>query len=384
MTMIKINEPIAKAPVARAIDAGFGVMKFTRAATDAEKAAGAGDVVCDNFVSMAMDAEVEQVAVGSGRQRDTFIVTYDGRSYEVGKDVRTNVVGSDFGRDMTDAYYDSKVYHALMRGALAYMGEKHIDTLVLGLPMNHFENKERVSKLEMQYTGAIDLGNGRTVQVDKAVIHPQPFGGYISLGNDLPGINKALSLYPECGISELKTHEDLQALNVLIVDPGEFTLDWLLMTPGGAAQRVSNATSDAGRHRVLREVHRLLCEKLGRPLGSSYIADIDEALRAKLPLRIGGRAYDLTSDDFKATIERAVEDPIRQLFEGLRGADDRIHLIAVMGGSPHEVAEAIRKTRPFLPVYCPEATTGQKAPLYANLHGFQEWSEALSSQLVTA
>ena len=380
--MTKHSESQPVSPIARSIDAGFGVMKFTRAATRAEVDEAINNVVCDNFISMAIDADAEQIAVESGRQRDTVLVEYGGRSFEVGKDVRHNIVGSDFGRDMTDAYYDSVVYHALMRGALAYMGDKRIDTLVLGLPMNHFGNKDRVAKLESEYTGQIDLGHGRTVKIDKAVVHPQPFGGYISLGNDLDGINAALREYPECGIEPIKSAEDLKALNVLIVDPGEFTLDWLMMTPGGAAQRVSSASSDAGRHRVLRDVHGRLCELIGRPLGASFMADIDVALRTKRPFRFGGRSYDLEGEEFKTTIERAVEDPVRQLFEGLRGAEDRIDLVAVMGGSPFEVAAAIRKRNPFLPVYCPADATGQNAPLYANLRGFQEWSEALSSRIV--
>lgn len=378
--MTKLSES-QKPPIARAIDAGFGVVKFTRGAVPSEGEDAVNGVVCDNFVSMAIDADAKQIEVESGRQRDTVLVEYGSRSYEVGKDVRHNIAGNDFGRDMTDAYYDSTVYHALMRGALAYMGDKRIDTLVLGLPMNHFANKERVAKLESEYTGSIDLGHGKSVTICKAVVHPQPFGGYISLGNELDGINDTLSEYSQCGIKPLKSAEDLKALNVLIVDPGEFTLDWLMMTPGGAAQRVSSATSDAGRHRVLRDVHALLSEKIGKPLGASFMADIDDALRTKLPFRFGGRSYDLQDEEFQKTIERAVEDPVRQLFEGLRGAEDRIDLVAVMGGSPFEIANAIRKRNPFLPVYCPADATGQDAPLYANLRGFQEWSEALSSQV---
>ena len=83
-------------------------------------------------------------------------------------------------------------------------------------------------------------------------------------------------------------------------------------------------------------------------------------------------------------MEKAVEDPVRQLFESLRGADDRIDLIAVLGGSPGEVAAAIRRARPLLPVYCPEEATGQAASLFANLRGFQEWSEVVDLKTVSA
>jgi plasmid segregation protein ParM len=301
LTMNRLAENKSSGRAARAIDAGFGVMKFTRPATRAESKDAFNGVVCDHFLSVAIDAEKEQVSVDSGRKRDTVLVAYDGRSCEVGKDVKYAMVASDFGRDMTDFYYESKVYHALMCGALAYMGDEYINTLVLGLPMKHFENNKRVATLESQYTGEIDLGHGRKVTIGQTIVHPQPFGGYISLGNDLDGINKTLSEYPECGIKRLKSVEELYSLNVLIVDPGEFTLDWLLMAPGGQAQRVS---SDAGRHRILREVHALLEAKIGRPMGASFMTDIDEALRHKQPILIGGRAYDLSGEEFSAAVER--------------------------------------------------------------------------------
>ena len=372
------NKPVTR--IARAIDAGFGVMKYTRAAQPHENAVALNGVVCDSFLSIAIDADKEQVSVESGRKRDTVLVSYEDRSYEVGKDVRHTIVASDFGRDMTDSYYESRVYHALMRGALVYMDEPHIDTLVLGLPMNHFENKERVQTLQKQYTGSIDLGHGRSMTIGEAIVHPQPFGGYLSLGHDLDGINKTLRDYPECALNPLSSVDELGELNVLIVDPGEYTLDWLLMTPGGQAQRVSSAAGDAGRHRVLRDVRTLVSAKLGRPLGPSFLTDIDVALREKKPLKIGGRTTPLDTPDVLAVIEKAVEDPVRQLFEGLRGADDRIDIIAVLGGSPAEVAAAIRRARPYLPVYCPADATGQTASLFANLRGFQEWSETMCAQ----
>lgn len=362
----------------RAIDAGFGVMKFTRSAlpTDNTKKS----IVCDSFLSIAIPADRLQTEVDNSGRRDTHLVAYGDQSYEVGKGVRHTMVGSDFGRDLTDKFYDSKVYHALMRGALSSMNESVITTLVLGLPMNHFDNKERVSKLASQYTGQIELGNGQFVTIEQTIVHPQPMGGYVSLGSDIEGLNQAFKDYPRCGLGPLKGPADLQELNVLVVDPGEYTLDWLLMTPAGPAQRVSNAVSDAGRHRILREVHKALGASLNRPLGASFMADIDESLRSKKPIRIGGLPYDLNSPEYKTIIQKAVEDPVRQLFEALRGADDRVDLVAVLGGSPTEVAEEIKRSRPNLPVYVPSELTGQGASMFANLRGFQDWADAVDAK----
>ena len=107
------------------------------------------------------------------------------------------------------------------------------------------------------------------------------------------------------------------------------------------------------------------------------MTDIYEALRNKKPFRISGKLYSLDTPAYQAIIEKAVEDPVCQMFEALRGADDRVDLVAVLGGSPVEMAEAIKRARPTLPVYVPGNLTGQDASMYANLRGFQEWATAV-------
>lgn len=63
-----------KPGVPRAIDAGFGVMKFTRPVAANETAI--NGVVYDSFLSLAISAEGLQTEVDNGRRRDTHLVTY--------------------------------------------------------------------------------------------------------------------------------------------------------------------------------------------------------------------------------------------------------------------------------------------------------------------
>lgn len=84
-------------------------MKFTRKASQDELAESNNGVVFDSFPSLAMDGAGKQATVANARTRDTVLVEYDGAAYEVGKGVEHALVASDFGRDMTDSYYDSKV-----------------------------------------------------------------------------------------------------------------------------------------------------------------------------------------------------------------------------------------------------------------------------------
>lgn len=64
---------------------------------------------------------------------------------------------------------------------------------------------------------------------------------------------------------------DLRDMTHSIVDPGEYTLDWLVMQAGSSLMKVSNAIGDAGRHRVVRDIHKAVQETMGRPLGTSEL-----------------------------------------------------------------------------------------------------------------
>lgn len=205
------------------------------------------------------------------------------------------------------------------------------------------------------------------------VVQPQPFGGYAALGRDIQGINDALMSKKRDGISSMA---ELKELTVLVVDTGEFTLDWLLMKESGPVMKVSNAVSDAGRHRVIREIHKMIVEKMGRPVGNSWYSKIDQALRSKKKLRIAEFVFDFQETEFLEAVKKTVDDPVRQLFEGLRGTEDSVDLVVVVGGWPYDVKEAIEKTKDWLPVYCPE-----KQSIYNNLRGFQVWSQVHDSSI---
>lgn len=159
------------------------------------------------------------------------------------------------------------------------------------------------------------------------------------------------------------------------MDPGKYTLDWLYMKAGSPIMKASNAIGDAGRHRVVRDLHKMIQDKLGRPLGTSFYSDIDMCLRNGRNLRVGGDTFNLKEQEYLDLIKRSIDDPVRQLFEGLRGSEDRIDLVVVMGGSPTDVADAIKRSKPWMPVYCGKPDQGNNSSIYGNLTGFQAWAE---------
>ncbi len=205
------------------------------------------------------------------------------------------------------------------------------------------------------YTGKIQLTKDTFFEIGKVNVQPQPFGAYIGITKNIGDINKVLE---DNGSDLIKTPEGLRSMNILVVDPGEYTLDWLYMKAGAPVMRASNAIGDAGRHRVVREVHKMIQDKLGRPLGTSFYADIDYAMRTGKKFKAGGDAFNLQDQEFLDCVKRSIDDPVRQLFEGLRGSEERIDLVVVVGGSPGDVAAAIKRAKPWIPVYCGSSGQG--------------------------
>jgi plasmid segregation protein ParM len=352
------------APVVRAIDVGFGLVKLSLRTAD-----GVGFM---NFPSMAIPADASAVRTLGTRRRDTFDVPVNGANYEVGRDVGLAQAGGSFGRDVTDEFYRGAIYEALTKGALRYMaeaGDSTIDLLVLGLPVNQYNDAKRRDYLRQTYEGELDLGDGKKIQVRKVIVQAQPMGGYAALDDHLEDLNRVITS-TKGALKPLGSGEELDDLAVLMVDPGEHTLDWLLIQQGTINPRASGAASDAGRHRVVRAVLESLAADVGRPLGPAVMPRINEALRTKQPVKLSGVAHDLTS--YEPVIMSDIEDSINRMVDGLRDAHEIIDLIVLVGGHPERYRDVLSRRFPAIPVFVmPESMS-------ANVRGFQMIGEALA------
>ena len=359
------------APVVRAIDIGFGLVKLSVRDGDG--------VAFMHFPSMAIPADASAVRALGPRRRDTFDVPVNGADYEVGRDVGLAQAGGNFGRDVTDEFYRSAIYEALAKGALRYMaeaGDSRIDVLVLGLPVNQYNDGKRRDYLRSHFEGDVEIGGGMKIAVRKVIVQAQPMGGYAALDDHLDELNAVIAATPGA-LEPLPNGEALDELAVLMVDPGEHTLDWLLIQQGAINPRASGAGSDAGRHRVVRAVMESLCSVIGRPLGPSTMPRINDALRTQRPVKLAGVAHDLTQ--FEPVIRSVVEDSVNRMIDGLRDAHEILDLIVLVGGHPEYYREALAKRFPAIPVFV------MPGPLEANVRGFQMIGEAeAESQAVTA
>ncbi|MED5621087.1 hypothetical protein [Ideonella sp. BN130291] len=352
-------------PVVRAIDVGFGLVKLSVPAGDG--------VQFISFPSMAIPADASAVRTLGTRRRDTFDVPVNGALYEVGRDVGLAQAGGSFGRDVTDEFYRGAIYEALTKGALRYMaeaGDTVIDVLVLGLPVNQYNDAKRRDYLRATYENEIDIGDGKKITVRKVIVQAQPMGGYAALDDHLDELNRVITSTGGA-LKPLNSGEELDDLAVLMIDPGEHTLDWLLIQQGTINPRASGAASDAGRHRVVRSVVESLGSDVGRPLGPAVLPRINEALRKKTPVKLSGVAHDLNR--YEPVIMSVIEDSINRMVDGLRDAHEIVDLIVLVGGHPERYRDVLVKRFPAIPVFImPES-------MAANVRGFQMIGEALAA-----
>ena len=356
----------SQAPVVRAIDVGFGLVKLS-----VRKGRGIDFI---NFPSMAIPADASAVRTLGTRKRDTFDVPVNGANYEVGRDVGLAQAGGTFGRDVTDEFYRGAIYEALTKGALRYMleaGDSVVDVLVLGLPVNQYNDSKRRDYLRSHYEGDIPVGDGKTITIRKVLVQAQPMGGYAALDDHLEPLNDVIGKTPGA-LKPLASGEALDDLSVLMIDPGEHTLDWLLIQQGSINPHASGAASDAGRHRVVRSVLESLVAEVGRPLGPAVMPRINDALRSNSPVKLAGVAHDL--QHFEPVVMTVVEDCINRMVDGLRDAHEIIDLMVLVGGHPERYRDVLTKRFPAIPVFImPE-------PMSANVRGFQMIGEAVAEE----
>jgi plasmid segregation protein ParM len=359
-----IIEQASNMPVVRAIDVGFGLVKLSLRDGDG--------IRFMNFPSMAIPADASAVRTLGTRRRDTFDIPVNGANYEVGRDVELAQSGGNFGRDVTDEFYRGAIYEALTKGALRYMaesGDARIDVLVLGLPVNQYNDSKRRDYLRSRFQGTVEIGDGKIMMVEKVMVQAQPVGGYAAIDDHLRELNAVIS-QTAGALPPLANGEVLDELAVLMIDPGEHTLDWLLIQQGTINPRASGAASDAGRHRVVRAVQESLSASIGRPLGPAVMPRINDALRNHRPVKLAGVAHDLAR--FEPVVVSVIEDSVNRMIDGLRDAHEIVDLMVLVGGHPEHYRDVLIRRFPAIPVFV------MPNSMEANVRGFQMIGEAES------
>ena len=337
-----------ESPVIRAIDVGYGNTKYV-----VDRPTFKNSIECNIFPSLAPRCVNNSDISGAGgflKKRDTWRVCVNGFDYEVGPDSVKAQFGNESGRMLKEDYCLSDNYKALVYGAIQQMKLPHIDILVLGLPMSTWrEYKDRLADL---MAGKHQINDETTVTIDKVIVAPQPLGGFYDHG---------------LGIGQFRAMKEQMNL---IVDPGFYTLDWVLADGVVPIDARSNAVNNGGMAEVIREVSEHIAKDFNTTVSQIGSADrIDKALREKAPIRLFGKESHRSIDEYLAIAKKRALDPLLKLVQNV-GAAGSIDNIILVGGGAHIYADLVSKEYPQHRIQIAHDA------VFSNVRGFQLIGEA--------
>ena len=234
-----------------------------------------------------------------GRRHDGTRVLVDGAPWVVGRDVGSAIGGP---RELHQDYTRSPSWRALLYAGLVHAGADYVDRLVLGLPVSQFSDTGIKTHLKNTLPGVHQITETRRIQVSKVVVIPQPFGAYSdAVVHD--EINRA-------------SHVPLLESRVLAIDPGWFSVDWVLFDNASYRPDASGSAMEA-----VSFLAEEIAKKLKRAM--NYAQDlyaIERMLRAgKTTMGIRGTETDMTP-----FIEPAIDAVTSRVASTIRNATRRL------------------------------------------------------------
>lgn len=338
--------------VVRAIDVGYGHIKFTDGRDPATRA-----IRTDSIPSQSPAAKVTMHKGASGvmKQRDTFTIPVGDRLFEVGRAINLALSGNQETEVMDERFSLSDPYAARLFGAINYMypslPENVIDVLVLGLPLNTYPKHH--AALAERFTGTHKINDhGDTVEIKSCHVYPQPLGSYMSY----MAVNQSASKTPLA----------------LSIDPGYNTVDWFVCQ-GMSANDARSGAVTRGMGAVLRAIADDIIkthELDATPV--ELIRRIDQSLSTSEPFEIYGQSFDLSKH---MSAGNEIIHEAAQAVKNSVGSGTDVDVIVLTGGGAPLYAKAIADKFPRHRVVTLDN------PGLANVRGFHLIGEMLAKSL---
>lgn len=334
----------------RGVDIGYGNTKFIK-----QPLTDAFPEICGIFPSITTITSSKRIADSTGMSRNTIRIPVDGVLYEVGPDVIIAQGGNAYGRSLAAEFSTTPEYKALILGALHYMNVDSLECLVLGLPVNTYQNARLRTDLQRAMIGDHSLGGEKTVRIGHCAVKPQPLGGFYDFATRSTGNGKS------------HLHQMINEVN-LVIDPGYNTLDWLVTHGTRINDERSGAAPKSGVTSILDTIRSDLEVDHGE-IGNIDRLDaaIHELIRSgDATLKISGEPVNLQA--YRGKIDQIAAENLNRMIDALGTLADIDNVILVGGGAVLFEA-AVRERFPKFQVH----TTSE--PVYANVRGFQIMGE---------
>ena len=289
---------------------------------------------------------------------DACIVNVGGSDYIVGPSAVDHTSVSE--QQAFDLEYSATDrYHALMLGALNYMGDEAgaghefvIERLVLGLPLNTYH--QNVQALTQRAVGEHVIRRAgsdhhRRVTVKSAHVMVQPHGALLNFGVAHPALLK----------------DDRWTV---VIDPGGGTVDWFV-TRG----TTPNWTRCGAHPKAMLHCAYSIADLINPRWRTQYeiVDTIDNALRTRADdFEIGPRRFRIS--EFRGAVDAVLEESVKHIVDKT-GPLDSVNRILLVGGGAPVFHEFLLRRQPELAA----TIHTDPAPVFSNVRGFQIAGEVL-------
>jgi plasmid segregation protein ParM len=249
---------------------------------------------------------------------------------------------TSWNRALHEDYAQTPSYRALFHAALLLSEREDIDLLVTGLPVSHWLDKARRAAVVARLEGLHQVTSKRSIAVRRALVVPQPIGGYLDQAWTRKG------------------DRVLQEGRVLIIDPGFFSVDWVLVDEG-EIRTASSGTSLEAMSVLLEEAGNRIGDDHG---GSVPVERIEEALRSgKDSVLLLGREVPI-GPYLQRAAETVAPIAIEALRRSLRKENGSVDAIVLTGGGAQLYQPVAAGIFPSNPIFVPDQSA------LANARGF--------------
>lgn len=235
--------------------------------------------------------------------------------------------GKSQEREINSGYSKTPIYKALYLGALAKISKvtKEIDILVTGLPASQARNQAIVKPLIAMMQGVHKIDEDTEVVVRKVLVISQGSGVINDVLNSIDDPNR------------------LFRSNILVVDPGYYSVDYVVYEKGNLNERASNSSVEAVRS-LITTINELMRDEIQTEPG---LDTIEEAFRAnEKSIYLYGKEYDLIP-----YVEKAKKIVYPRLLSQVRNdlsfmSTDRVDEVLLAGGGANLYEGAVREAYP--------------------------------------
>ncbi|WP_349617956.1 ParM/StbA family protein [Azotobacter salinestris] len=269
----------------------------------------------ESIVRPARATPLNALPRDSGLRAGEVIVEVDGQPW-----VAFAGPGRAGDRELHKDYTASDYYQALFKGALlnAACNSDVVDTLVTGLPVSQFHDKSYVRALKERMTGRHRISPKIEIDVRQVEVVPQPVGTLTDV---------------YCTSEHAEVIEESV---VLVIDPGFFSVDWIVFIQRELATKTSNSSLKAMS--VLLET---CAEEVALDFGGNPGTDkIEWALQeGKNSIMLFGRKVDLP-EYLKRASDRVIPTVMREIKQELRKLENQVVDCVILGGGGASLYES--------------------------------------------